>query len=235
MGKFKRSNNASTVQNNFQRFFIVHRISDSKETFHGVSPFLVEKDITGNLGEVKSINKLRSGDLLVEVGYAKQAKQILNLKSLSTISVEVNPHPSLNSCKGVISCGELCNVSIEEIIEKLKDLGVTNVRRITVRRDGKLLNTKHLVLSFNSSNLPDYIKAGYMRLSVRTCIPNPLRCFNCQRFGHSKSSCRGTLTCARWAEVGHDSTNCTNAGKCVNCKDDHASFSRNCFSLKQEN
>ncbi|GBN08076.1 hypothetical protein AVEN_273830-1 [Araneus ventricosus] len=43
-----------------------------------------------------------------------------------------------------------------------------------------------------------------MRLSVRPYIPNPLRCFKCQRFGHSKTSCRGTLTCARCAEVGHD-------------------------------
>ncbi|GBL94597.1 hypothetical protein AVEN_235674-1 [Araneus ventricosus] len=73
-----------------------------------------------------------------------------------------------------------------------------------------------------------------MRLSVRTYIPNPLRCFKCQRFGHSKTSCRGTLTCARCAEVGHESTDCTRTEKCVNCKGEHTSFSRNCFAWKQE-
>ncbi|GBL54194.1 hypothetical protein AVEN_39335-1 [Araneus ventricosus] len=73
-----------------------------------------------------------------------------------------------------------------------------------------------------------------MRLSVRTYIPNPLRCFKCQRFGHSKTHCRGTLTCARCAEVGHESTNCTRTEKCVNCKGEHTSFSRNCFAWKQE-
>ncbi|GBN08025.1 hypothetical protein AVEN_8242-1 [Araneus ventricosus] len=73
-----------------------------------------------------------------------------------------------------------------------------------------------------------------MRLSVRTCIPNPLRCFKCQGFGHSKTSCRGTLTCARCAEVGHESTDCTRTEKCVNCKGEHTSFSRNCFAWKQE-
>ncbi|GBN01705.1 hypothetical protein AVEN_211119-3, partial [Araneus ventricosus] len=45
---------------------------------------------------------------------------------------------------------------------------------------------------------------------------NPLRCFKCQRFGHSKTSCRGTLTCARCAEVGPESTDCTRTEKCVN-------------------
>ncbi|GBM80011.1 hypothetical protein AVEN_203776-1 [Araneus ventricosus] len=73
-----------------------------------------------------------------------------------------------------------------------------------------------------------------MRLSVRTYIPNPLRCFKRQRFGHSKTSCRRTLTCARCAEVGHDSSQCTDAEKCVNCKDAHTSFSRNCSAWKLE-
>ncbi|XP_055928554.1 uncharacterized protein LOC129959691 [Argiope bruennichi] len=214
MGKSKRppfsgQHNASTSIQNFPTFFLIQRKSENKESFHGVSPFLVEKAISGSIGEVKSTKKLRSGDLLVEVNSPKQAKQIVNLKTFSTIPVLVSPHPSLNSSKGVISCGELFNVPIEEITQKLKSQGVTHVRRITIRRDGQLLNTKHLVLTFNSSTIPEYIKAGYLRLSVRAYVPNPLRCFQCQRFGHSKSSCRGTMTCARCAEVNHDSTNCT--------------------------
>ncbi|GBM97939.1 hypothetical protein AVEN_228364-1 [Araneus ventricosus] len=73
-----------------------------------------------------------------------------------------------------------------------------------------------------------------MRLSVRPYIPNPLRCFKCQRFGHSQTSCCGTLTRARCAEVGHECTRCTAKEKCVNCKDDHTSFSRNCLAWKLE-
>ncbi|GBM18956.1 hypothetical protein AVEN_1578-1 [Araneus ventricosus] len=43
-----------------------------------------------------------------------------------------------------------------------------------------------------------------------------------------------TLTCARCAEVGHESTDCTRTEKCVNCKGEHTSFSRNCSAWKQE-
>ncbi|GBO26694.1 hypothetical protein AVEN_40056-1 [Araneus ventricosus] len=224
----------SSKRNNFPTFFIIQRISNSNETFHGVSPFLVEKALTSSIGDAKSTKKLRSGDLLVEVESPKQAKEITKLKSLSTIPVSVKPHATLNSSKGVISCGELLNETEEKITEELKSQGVIHVRRITIRRDGQLLNTKHLILTFDSNKLPEHIKAGYMRLSVRTYIPNPLRCFKCQRFGHSKTSCRGTLTCARCAEVGHESTDCTRTEKCVNCKGEHTSFSRNCFAWKQE-
>ncbi|GBL82854.1 hypothetical protein AVEN_106373-1 [Araneus ventricosus] len=180
------------------------------------------------------LKKLRSGDLLVEVQSRKQSEQIVKLKTFSNIPVTVSPHASLNSSKGVVTCGELLNVTTEEILKELQSQGVSHVRRISIRRDGQLLNTKHLILTFDSAKLPEHIKAGYMRLSVRAYIPNPLRCFKCQRFGHSKTSCRGTLTCARCAEVGHESTDCTRAEKCVNCKGEHTSFSRNCSAWKQE-
>ncbi|GBN78254.1 hypothetical protein AVEN_58290-1 [Araneus ventricosus] len=224
----------SSAATNFNTFFLIKRISTCNETFHSVSPFLVERAITGSIGDVKSTKKLRSGDLQVEVQSRKQSEQIVKLKTFSNILVTVSPHATLNSSKGVITCGELLNVPTEEILKELQGQGVSHVRRISIRRDGQLLNTKHLILTFDSAKLPENIKAGYMRLSVRTYIPNPLRCFKCQRFGHSKTSCRGTLTCARCAEVGHESTDCTRTEKCVNCKGEHTSFSRNCIAWTRE-
>ncbi|GBN49277.1 hypothetical protein AVEN_207706-1 [Araneus ventricosus] len=209
------------------------RKSSTNETFHSVSPFLVEKAISGYLGEIPSIRKLRSGDLLVEVSSQKQAQIIIKLNNLASIPVTVTPHPSLNFSKGVVSCGELLNTSIEEIADKLKSQGVAHVRRISMRK-GELLETKHLVLTFHGSKIPESIKAGYMKLAVRHYFPNPLRCFKCQRFGHSKASCRGTLTCARCAEAGHDSSDCKASEKCVNCKGSHTSFSRLCSAWKFE-
>ncbi|GBM82534.1 hypothetical protein AVEN_29323-1 [Araneus ventricosus] len=62
------------------------------------------------------------------------------------IAVTVTPHATLNSSKGVISFGDLLNDPIEKITKKLSNQGVTHVRRITIRRDGQLLNTKYLIL-----------------------------------------------------------------------------------------
>ncbi|XP_055928047.1 uncharacterized protein LOC129959249 [Argiope bruennichi] len=227
-------NNQVESNKSFDTFFILKRISTTNETFHTVSPFLVEKAISSNLGNTKSIRKLRSGDLLIEVATRKQAEQILKLNSLSTIPVSVTPHASLNSSKGVISCGELFNVPVEQICKDFKAIGVTHVRRIKIRKNGELVDTKHLILTFHSPKIPESVKAGYMKLAVRPYFPNPLRCFKCQRFGHSQASCRGTLICARCAEAVHDSSACTKPEKCVNCKDSHTSFSRSCSAWKFE-
>ena len=52
--------------------------------------------------------------------------------------------------------------------------GVTDVRRITVRRDRILKLTNTYVLSFNTPNLPTVVKIGFMQVKVDVYIPDPL-------------------------------------------------------------
>ncbi|GBM65578.1 hypothetical protein AVEN_148056-1, partial [Araneus ventricosus] len=89
-----------------------------------------ERAITGSIGDVKSTKKLRSGDLLVEVQSRKQSEQIVKLKTFSNILITVSPHATLNSSKGVMTCGELLNVPTEEILKGLQGQG-TSHREIT--------------------------------------------------------------------------------------------------------
>ncbi|GFX42692.1 CCHC-type domain-containing protein [Trichonephila clavipes] len=155
---------------------------------------------------------MRSGDLFLEASSAKQATALINLQKLAHLDVTVAPHTTLNFSRGVISPADFLNVSTEEIKENMQAQNVCDVRRITIRRDGQVLNTKHLILTFNTPDLPQTVKMAYIRCPVRPYIPNPLRCFQCQRFGHSKTVCRGQPTCSRCAEVGHDSADCKAKG-----------------------
>ncbi|GFT48342.1 uncharacterized protein TNCV_4708881 [Trichonephila clavipes] len=63
---------------------------------------------------------------------------------------------------------------------------------------------------------------------------NPLRCFNCQRFGHSQTACRGRLTCSkpcsRWASF----HGLYLEPRCVNCSQSHPSDSKLCSKWKTE-
>ncbi|GFX33399.1 uncharacterized protein TNCV_4122331 [Trichonephila clavipes] len=198
------------------------------------SPFVIRKAIIGIGGEPKSIKKLRSGDLLIETTSALQSKSFLLAKTFLDFPLTVTPHKSLNSCRGVISEPDLLSSSEAEILEGLSDQGVTQVRRISVKKDSSLFPTKNLILTFNSPKLPSNIKAGYLNCKVRPYIPNPLRCFKCQRFGHSQTSCRGQLTCSRCASVGHASTDCSLEPKCINCLQPHPSDSKLCPKWKIE-
>ncbi|GFT16250.1 RNA-directed DNA polymerase from mobile element jockey [Trichonephila clavipes] len=199
-----------------------------------ISPFAIHKTLIGIGGEPKSVKRLRSGDLLIETMSDLQTKSFLLAKTFFNSPVTVSPHKTLNSCRGVISEPDLLSTPDAEILEGFSDQGVIQVRRITIKRDSNIIPTKHIILTFNKPKLPTAVKAGYLHCKIRPYIPNPLRCFKCQRFGHSQTSCRGQLTCSRCASVGHSSTDCTLEPKCVNCTQSHPSDSKLCQKWKIE-
>lgn len=80
--------------------------------------------------------------------------------------------------------------------------------------------TMHIILTFNSPNLTNSIKSRCVSCSVRLYIPN-LCCFRCQRFGNSKTQCRGNINCGRCSGVGHESIHCNTPARRVNCKKEH--------------
>ncbi|GBL82594.1 hypothetical protein AVEN_263680-1 [Araneus ventricosus] len=141
---------------------------------------------------------------------SKQASVISKLTHLGTFPVETSFHKTLNISCGVLSNPDFIHVTEAEFVEELRDQNACAARRINIRRDGRLIPTQHVVLTFQTPVLPKSIKAGYINCKLRPYIPNPLRCFKCQRYGHSQQSCRGTdLVCGKCAESGQEINVCT--------------------------
>ncbi|XP_055951615.1 uncharacterized protein LOC129987688 [Argiope bruennichi] len=213
------------------RFLILH----TPKTFHKVSPFLVQKLITSFIGDVKSTKKLPSGDLLIETSSKAQIAAIQKLTILGDFPVEVTPHRTLNFSRGVISDTDLFDCSETELVQELRSQKVCAAHRIKIKRNGTLIPTKHVILTFSSPELPKFIRAGYVQSKVKPYVPNPLRCFKCQRFGHSQGTCRGSLRCAKCSADDHETSVCSSqALKCLNCSGPHPAYSRDCPKWKME-
>ncbi|XP_055924719.1 uncharacterized protein LOC129956798 [Argiope bruennichi] len=213
------------------RFLILH----TPKTFHKVSPFLVQKLITSFIGDVKSTKKLPSGDLLIETSSKAQIAAIQKLTKLGDFPVEVTPHRTLNFSRGVISDTDLFDCSETELVQELRSQKVCAAHRIKIKRNGTLIPTKHVILTFSSPELPKFIRAGYVQSKVKPYVPNPLRCFKCQRFGHSQGTCRGSLRCAKCSADDHETSVCSSqALKCLNCSGPHSAYSRDCPKWKME-
>ena len=91
-------------------------------------------------------------------------------------------------------------MSETEIRDELKTRGVVEVRRVTVKKEGKVIPTNTLFLTFNRPDIPKEIAVGYLKVKVELFVPNPLRCFNCNKFGHTSQRCRTTAKCQRCGE-----------------------------------
>ena len=82
------------------------------------------------------------------------------------------------------------------------------------------------------------MKIFYRIIPVELYIPNPLRCFNCQKFGHHESNCPvdpGSV-CEKCRTGNHDhhTSQCQNPIKCTNCGKDHLPKSNQCEIWKKE-
>lgn len=229
-GKSTQPNTCSYDQ---PKFLVLHADDDSKLTT--LSPFLVSKAILGMAGNVRNTKKLPSGDLLVETATPAQSQNLLKTKMLAHIPITVTPHTTLNSTKGVIYCPDLIPIEDDEIKTELASQGVSDVHRITTKIDGKTKSTPLFILTFCKTSLPNEIMIGYLCVKTRPYIPNPLRCFRCQRFGHGTAACRGTPTCNKCGSVKHASDTCIAVHKkCVNCEGEHEAYSKKCPKWLQE-
>jgi hypothetical protein len=219
--------------NEWPRFLIICPVSES-QSLGKLSPFAVAKAIRGLAGEPKDVKILQSGSILVECLKKQQSDNLLKSKMFVNIPVKVSPHHSLNFCKGVVRSRELRNCSEADMLENLRDQSVVEVKRIHITRNGEKILTNTFILKFNVSTLPVNIKAGFMSIPVEPFVPNPLRCFNCQRFGHHKDKCKKSQVCARCGQEDHDFSDCGNPKQCANCKGDHFANSKECARWKQE-
>ena len=211
---------------------------NTEKPITSLSPFVIEKQIEALIGTPKSVKKMRNQTLLIETIRKIQTEQLLKCKTFFNLSVEVAEHKTLNSSKGIIRDKALKGESEGNIKDNLQDQGVTAVKRFKIRIGHDLVSTNTLLLTFNSVVPPKSLKIFYRIIPVEVYIPNPLRCFNCKRFGHHENNCPVDLgsICERCGMGGHDhhTNHCTNPAQCDNCGKDYLSSSSDCEVWKKE-
>lgn len=222
-------------ENNLFPTFIV--IEAVEEDITKVSPFMLQKVIS-ELINPQSVKKIRKNKtLLIQVKTKKDAERLLKVKQINNIKVKAYLHQFLNSAKGVIKSPELSLCTLTEIENdvSLKNQGITNVKRIQINKNDKVINTNTYILTFNKPILPKEIKIGYSIAKVEPYTPNPRRCHNCQKFGHLQNSCNRTSVCRRCGETEteHESP-CVRPLSCPNCNERHTADSKECNIWKKE-
>ncbi|XP_049953450.1 uncharacterized protein LOC126470014 [Schistocerca serialis cubense] len=111
---------------------------------------------------------------------------------------------------------------------------MTAVHRVMKKVNNDLVPTRKLFLTFDSVKLPSRIKAGYEVISARPYVPTPTRCYQCQRFNHTRQSCSNSAKCVTCGRDAHEGDCPPPSPRCVYCQGDHAASSRDCPVYKEE-
>ena len=152
--------------------------------------------------------------------------------------MEVTEHKTLNSSKGIIRDKTRRMESEENILEYLKPQGVTQVKCFQIKINHELVNTNTLLLTFNTVVTPKTLKNFFQLIPVEMYVPNPFKCFICQKFCHHESNCsvdEGSV-CERCGKGDHDHTTsqCKHLANCANCGGNHVSRSSDRETWKEE-
>ncbi len=82
--------------------------------------------------------------------------------------------------------------------------------------------------------MPTEVQMGWIKYKVKEYIPQPLRCFKCQRTGHTAQQCKWKQRCAECGGE-HDYGKCNKDAKlkCCNCGGEHSAAYAGCVVQKQ--
>ena len=200
-----------------------------KKFFLGFDPEISTKDI-----------KLHKDYITIAVETEQQRDKIFTIQDILGMEVKTEEHKSNNNPLNskVIIFGVPITWNETDITEETE--AIEAYRLTKYNPDTQLKEpTTTVILTYNNTNPPKQVFIGFKQLNVKTYIPKPQRCFNCQLFGHNSNSCRGKTTCARCTQ-NHKTEDCKlpkyqdnqvnnpQPYKCRNCNEQHPSGFRGC-------
>jgi len=78
------------------------------------------------------------------------------------------------------------------------------------------------------------IKNMFFKVTAYQSLRKPLRCYNCNKYGHVSNNCKNTSACSNCGDDKHTYKECSaTTFKCVNCKGAHKATSNECPTYKQ--
>ena len=213
-------------------------ITGKEQNITLVRPQTIRNEINMKYNSVTKIEKA-GRSLRVYCTNQTQKNELLNCQKLAEIDVQcTEPRRKTNKTNGqrnikMVISGVPYDTEEQEIIEAS---GAKAIWRIKKKENGTLVNTTAVVLEYETeSNIPERITIDYLYYRVRDYIPNPIRCYRCQKYGHTKTFCRSKEpVCARCAQ-NHLTEHCENTDtkKCASCGENHSTGYKKCRKYQE--
>lgn len=208
---------------------IIITLSNDKGHFH---PVQVTKAIEKEIGKIKYAKLMSNRRILISTLSKKQQEMVLKMSSLGGGKIKVHVPGMAAKLRGVISNVPL-EMSIEDVKKEIQGGKVIEAKRLQTNKSGVKLDSLSILLVFEKT-MPSEVQMGWINYKVREYIPQPLRCFKCQRMGHTAQQCKWKQRCAKCGGE-HDYGKCKNDAKlkCCNCGGEHSAAYAGCAVQKQ--
>ena len=191
----------------------------------------ITDDFQTLLGRIPTINKSNTSLRILCIN--NREKQILmNTWSLAGQPVTFSEpyYRTANTSKR----GIIFNVDEDLATDEIEARIGVPAKRIIKKVGGVTHTTKQVILYFDG-NIPSHIYLGWRRFRVDIYIPEPIRCFNCQKYGHKSINCNSRQVCPVCSGK-HSYNTCPvkndyrekERARCPNCNGGHPASYKGC-------
>ncbi|KAL0869479.1 hypothetical protein ABMA27_005764 [Loxostege sticticalis] len=194
------------------------------------------------LGNVKSIGRRK---ITISFADFSEANSFLSHNSLESMSLKAYI-PTFNVTRMGLVRGVPVDWSLDEVKANMSvPMGcgeIIKVRRLNFKsfNDGSVSwkPSQSVVITFDGQTLPKRVFICYNALPVDLYIYPTIQCFNCCRFGHTKTQCRSKPRCFKCGQ-GHIGNSCSTDeqhASCCLCSGFHFATSKSCQEfVRQKN
>ena len=201
-------------------------VSGVKKKMRHYHPAAITRALTKAIGEYTDIRVLPSGDLNITCKHSKQASRLLECDTLKDGNLSIPIKASFFAKKTYGSRAVISGVPLDitetELLAGLTQYSTNAVKRLKRKVEGKYIDCLSVLLFFHSNIAPETVTFGYLHFRTKPYNPPPLRCHNCNRYGHTKDKCRGKACCSKCGSREHKYNQCNRDKKCVNCNLHHS-------------
>ena len=152
---------------NFYQFIILESIEETLIT--KLSPFLIQKTIETYCKPINIKNAMKN-TIIIQTTNQKQSEKILKWKQFGKLNIKTYSHPTLNFSKRVIKSPDFALCFLEEIRPHLKPQVITDVKRISICKETRTIDTNTYILTFNKPTTLTSIRIGYINTKIETYI-----------------------------------------------------------------
>ena len=205
-----------------------------------VNPRKARKEICDVIGGGFSITQSRDSLRLI-CSRMEQKENVMRIKTILDHDVIITEPYNLTRAKtrnnvnrGIIF-GVQDDITDEEMTEELGLKAEMIIKKIA----GRQIRTAQMILHFDG-DLPPYVRFEWKRYRVSQYIPEPVRCYKCQKFGHKAPSCHAKKAKCTICSGPHEVLQCPikmthreeQTAKCPNCKGSHPASYHGCPEFK---
>lgn len=200
----------------------------------GINPMMLTHELKKQVGEIAFAKVLQDGALMIVCKNEEQKNKAMKVKTVGKKVVTSSKIIGQNSWIFGVIKGVPIGVTMEELKKNLDGGKVIDAVRLKMNREGRRMDSLSVRIKFEGREMPDKVRMGFISYPVIEYNAPPMRCYNCQRYGHTAALCKSKIRCARCGGE-HEFGKCEEGVevKCCNCGGGHNAAYGGCEARKK--